>query len=213
MPLLLISSAPLLLKTLFCITAQATYLCWSHFEVFCQHEPIMKLKVNKRPGIRWGKHCTLEREGSRMPHHIPSFQMCLVCVFLFGNRDAVKLQSTPHSQQDTICQYLSHSKSLKHYWSQRIQSPRFLASFEIALIFFLAILVNLTYIHAHAYLCRHTDIFPEHEIQKREQKHRFLPLSCHFQTKKKKKIELHKLFIFQLYFLSFTLCQEQSIKD
>lgn len=117
---------------LFCITAQATYLCWSRFEVFCQHEPIMKLKVSKRPGIHWGKHCTLEREGSRMPHPKPSAVPHELWLFLFGNRDSVKLQSTPHSQQDTICQYLSHSESLKHYWSQRIQSPRFLAAFEIA---------------------------------------------------------------------------------
>lgn len=54
------------------------------------------------------------------------------------------------------------------------------------LVFFLAILVNWTYIHAHACLCRRTDIFPEHEIQKREQKHGFFPLSCHFLTKKKR---------------------------
>lgn len=187
MPLLLISSAPLLLKTLFCITAQATYLCGSHFEVFCQHEPIMKLKVSKRPGIRWvstahwkgrGQECLIPSQAFRCASwavRIPVWEQrcCRASVDpSFTARHNMPVSVTFRVLETLLKSENSKSQILGFFWDR--------------LVFFLAILVNPTYIHAHACLCRRTDIFPEHEIQKREQRHGFFPLSCHCLTKKKR---------------------------
>lgn len=104
------------------VIAWGTYLYWSHFRVICQHEPIMKLKVSSRPGFWQGRQCTLESKRSRITHQIPNLQMCLMSsVFCCLGTEMLQSGALVHSK--TICWYLSQSKSLQHYWSQKIQVP------------------------------------------------------------------------------------------
>lgn len=146
----------------------------------------MKLKVSKRPGICWGKHCTLEREGQECPITSRAFRCASQAVRIpvreqrcckasvdpsFTARHNMSVPVTIQFLEILLKSENSKSQILGFFWDH--------------LIFFLAILINLTYIHTHAYFCRRTDLFPEHEIQKREQKHGFFPLSCHFVTKTK----------------------------
>lgn len=140
------------------LIAWVTYLCWYHFRVICQHEPIVKLKVSSRPGIWQGRQCSLERKRSRITHQIPNLQMCLM-TSAFCCLGTEKLQSRALIHSETICQYLSQSKSLQHYWSKRIRVP----DSSILLIFLLVIWVNPAYIHAQTYTHRCTGFcFPEH---------------------------------------------------